>query len=251
MDTTILTSTYLKTQIERVTNLRNKISSRDAIVSDGRTIPEDGDLSIGAGRRLEATIMFLDICKFSLRPSETLEEQESMLRVLSFFFSEMIRIVEDYGGIVEKNTGDGLMAYFIRDTATNTSAQQIALASALSMFFAADNLLNPALRDSSLQPIDFRICMDHGQVTIADVGAARRFRGIVAIGTTANVASKMLAVADPNTILLGDAVLSGLPLDWTSTHTSVKTANTGWVYRATNAPYPFHTFTGRWKVPKL
>jgi len=35
-----------------------------------------------------------------------------MLRVLNLFFTEMIRIVEDYGGAVEKNTGDGLMAYF-------------------------------------------------------------------------------------------------------------------------------------------
>ena len=32
--------------------------------------------------------------------------------MLSLFFSEMIRVVGDYGGTVEKNTGDGIMAYF-------------------------------------------------------------------------------------------------------------------------------------------
>jgi adenylate cyclase len=35
-----------------------------------------------------------------------------MLRVLNLYFSEMIKIAEEYGGTVEKNTGDGLMAYF-------------------------------------------------------------------------------------------------------------------------------------------
>jgi len=43
---------------------------------------------------------------------DTPAEQDLMLRVLALFFSEMIRIAEEYGGVVEKNTGDGLMVYF-------------------------------------------------------------------------------------------------------------------------------------------
>ena len=61
---------------------------------------------------MNATIKFTDISGFSLRNSISTEEQEMMLRVLNLYFTEMIRIVNDYGGSVEKNTGDGLMAYF-------------------------------------------------------------------------------------------------------------------------------------------
>lgn len=57
-------------------------------------------------------IMFLGISDFSSRPAESSAEQLTLLVALNFFFGEMIRIAEDYGGTVEKNTGDGLMAYF-------------------------------------------------------------------------------------------------------------------------------------------
>jgi class 3 adenylate cyclase len=57
-------------------------------------------------------VMFIDICDFSIRPMESLEEQDLTLRVLNLFFTEMIKVAEDYGGNIEKNTGDGLMVYF-------------------------------------------------------------------------------------------------------------------------------------------
>src|SRR5260370_41133856 len=106
-----LEQSYWTSQIERVESLRSKISARAAASAPiGRVIPDDDDLVIGTGRRLMLTVMFIDISKFSQRQSITANEQELMLRVLNLFFTEMIRIVEDYGGVVEKNTGDGLMA---------------------------------------------------------------------------------------------------------------------------------------------
>jgi class 3 adenylate cyclase len=71
--------------------------------------------------------MFLDISKFSQWPAWTEQEQDILLRVLSLFFTEMIRIVEDFGGVVEKNTGDGLMAYFVKDPGDTVAVQQRAL----------------------------------------------------------------------------------------------------------------------------
>lgn len=82
--------------------------------------------------------MFLDICKFSARPAWTEQAQQTLLQILSLFFTEMIKIVEDYGGFVEKNTGDGLMAYFVKEPNDETSAQQRAVSAALTMFSAAD-----------------------------------------------------------------------------------------------------------------
>lgn len=144
-------------------------------------------------------IVFLDICDFSDRPSETLAEQELLLRVFNLFFTELIRIAEDYGGTVEKNTGDGLMAYFEEGGGDPPEdACKRAVAAALTMFYAKDKLINPLLSNSNIQPIVFRMGVDYGPVTVADVGAARRFRSLVAIGTTANVASKMLNRAGPN-----------------------------------------------------
>lgn len=93
--------------------------------------------------------------------------------------------------------------------------------------------------------------MDHGFITVAKVGAARRFNGIVAVGTTANIASKMLAVAEADTILLGDMMCRGLPEHWVRSFAKLETTDSGWVYSQSNAPYPLWRYTGRWKLPAI
>jgi adenylate cyclase len=243
-----LTRSYFAAQVERSLATYRQILNRSAGAASGRLIPETNDLAIHDGRRIEATVMFLDICKFSQRPAETAEEQNLLMQIVALFFTEMIRIIEDYGGVVEKNTGDGLMAYFASQAGDADTIQRRALSAALTMFAAADQILNPLLRQSYVAPLDFRICMDHGFVTIAKVGAARRFNGLVAVGTTANIASKMLAVAKENTILLGERMLPGLPADWL-VRTIFETSDTGFNYRATGEAYRFWRYIGRWVIP--
>lgn len=236
---------YLNAQADRTRRTLDRITG-SAAPAAGRIIPDPDDLPISSGRRIAATVMFLDICKFTQRPSETEDEQHVLMQILALFFSEMIRVVEDHGGVVEKNTGDGLMAYFA-DRATATS-EKSAVAAALTMFAAATHLINPVLAKSGLPPLEFRICMDRGFITVAKIGAARRFSGLVAVGTTANMASKMLSVAEANTILIGEKMLAGLPDDWLA-FTLLHPADTGWFYRATGAVYRYWTYTGRWRLP--
>jgi class 3 adenylate cyclase len=242
------TKAYRDKQLARTLTTLNRIISRQP-VAPGRVIPEVEDIPIHDGRRLEATVMFLDISKFSQRLGWTEQEQQILLRILSLFFTEMIRIVEDFGGVVEKNTGDGLMAYFAKGPDDTVSVQQRALSAALTMFYAADNFINPVLQLSNLATLDFRICMDHGPITVAKVGSARGFNGIVAIGTTANIASKMLATADPNSIVIGNEMLAGIPLSWRSQWAQLKTLDTGWVHRSNGMPYAFWRYIGRWVEP--
>lgn len=245
-----LTAPYYRAQIARIVKTLNKIATRPTATGAGYAIPDPDDIAIHDGRRIEATVLFLDICKFSQRSCETMEEQASIMQVLSLFFTEMIHIIEDHGGVVEKNTGDGLMAYFARNDLADISIQQRAVSCALTMFAAAD-LINPVLQRAGIPSLDFRVCMDHGFITVAKVGAARRFNGIVAVGTTANIASKMLAVAKANTILLGDQMLRGLPALWLQNWVKLETEDTGWHYQQSQAPYPFWRYIGRWKAPIL
>lgn len=241
-----LTREYWEKQVARVEALRARINTR-AVSTDGRVIPEAEDLEIGTGRRMQLAVMFLDICGFSRRPSESPEEQDMMLRVLNLFFSEMIKIAEEYGATVEKNTGDGLMAYF-EDSGTSSadSGTKRAVACALTMMAANKYLIRPILRATPVPEIDYRISIDYGPVTIARLGAARRFNSIVAIGATANVAAKMLAKAGAGDIVLGASARSQLPTSWRELHTIPTGSPTGWEFRANGNPYPLYYYTGRW-----
>jgi adenylate cyclase len=149
-----LTRSYFDKQIARTLEVVDRIRNRNPVLT-GRVIPDDDSLAIHDARRITATVLFLDISNFSQRPSYTAEEQENVLAALSLFFTEMIRIVEDYGGRVEKNTGDGLMAYFIKEQGDNEPSQQKALAAALTMFHAGETIINPVLRQSDISPLGF------------------------------------------------------------------------------------------------
>lgn len=242
-----LEQSYWEAQIQRVERLRQKIATR-AEVSSGRVIPDDADLAIGSGRRLQATVVFIDISNFSSRPSATQEEQEMMLRILNLFFTEMIRVVEDYGGAVEKNTGDGLMAYFEDRMPPDPGANSIkrALACALTMDATNEWLVAPILRASGVLPLQFRTTMDYGPVTIARIGAPQRFNANVAIGNTANFASRMLSLVGAGQIAVGASAYLRVPELWRAAWCELAPVSTGWTYTGGSTPYPLYLYKGRW-----
>lgn len=236
-------ASYRKRQDDRVRALVDAIVARRNTVRDGRVIPNSGNLPIGTGRQFSATVMFLDICGSSARGSDDPADQSTMLTALTILFSEMIRIIEDHGGKVEKNTGDGLMAYFSKGE-NGLSAQTTALMAALTMIASARRLADPLISALGLNRLPFRICLDHGRITVAEVGAAGGFRGIVAIGMTANIASKMLSIAKADELLIGEAVRAGLPDGWQQFVGEVRP--TGFSYTGSGATYPSYIYNGRW-----
>lgn len=242
-----LKKTYWDRQVQRVLRLRDRIRERDDALANGRVVPDGADLALGSGRRLNMAVMFIDICAFTSRPAETDAEQREMLAALNLFFSEMIRVAEDYAGTVEKNTGDGLMAYFEDNAGTPPeSGAKRAVACALTMMAAREHLIDPILVASGFNPFAFRISVDYGTVTIANLGVARGFNSYVAIGTTANFAAKMLSHADPQEIVIGESVRKNLPLNWQTHFTQVHPEPTGWTYSVSSEPYLLYKYTGRW-----
>ncbi|MEZ0156204.1 MAG: adenylate/guanylate cyclase domain-containing protein [Candidatus Reddybacter sp.] len=241
-----LTKAYRDSQIERIAKSLSKIGQAEN--PDGRVIPDQDDLVIGKGRRLRLSVLFLDICGFSSWFSDTPEEQNKILSAFSIFFTEMVRVSEDYGGVVEKNTGDGLMVYFDGAGKTeNTSV--LAAGCALSMMSIAKSIINPVLAHQGIDTIDFRIGMDTGNVTLAKIGAPRRYNSVVAIGATANISCKMLNKAGRNQIVIGDTLRSELPEYWQAEYTKILLEDSGWSYRGNGANYPFYEYRGRWKEP--
>jgi class 3 adenylate cyclase len=140
------------------------------------------------------------------------------------------------------------MAYFEDETGAGTGATSVkrAVACCLTMNAANEYLIAPILRASNVTPLEFRTSMDHGDVTIARIGAAQRFNANVAIGNTANFAAKMLALIKPGDIALGATARNRLPLPWQTSWTTLSPISTGWSYGTTKLPYPLYLYTGRW-----
>ena len=237
---------YQQERKRRIAYAATKIAERDEAVRAGRVVPANAELPIGTGRRVQAAVLFLDICSFTTRPSNTEDEQEDLLRALSIFFTEMFRIVKDYGGDVEKNTGDGLMAYFA-DNGDGNGAER-AVACAMTMMASNAELTPHVLKTAA--PFEFRIAIDYGPITVAQIGAPRGFGSIVAIGVTANIANKMLRFAKGNQIVIGEQVGRALSQPWQQ-FCRMFNQETGFVYLETGATYPYYLFDAHWKQPTM
>lgn len=203
---------------ESRTSVDNRYSRLQQLlpIREGRTIPDEDGLLIGDARRLTLAILFLDICKFSSINSATLEEQTRVLTILNLFMAEMLRIVKKNGGEFEKNTGDGLMAYFKSGSAREST--QIALETAVAMHFFNDNVIKPKFAILGLPHISFRVGIETGEVIVANVGVKGDHHSIVAVGNVANVACKMMSLIEHGGIVIGNHTRSLFPYGW-STHT--------------------------------
>lgn len=236
---------YMTRITNRVVRDLTQLYARTSPVRDGLRVPDSGTMPIGTGKRMKATILFLDICGFSDLPSEEPDEQGSILQSISLLFSEFIRIIEDFGGTVEKNTGDGLMAYFSGSPDFNWQHEVRALVASLYMLKASEQDIQPIFELSQVPPLPIRITLNTGNITIAEVGAKGRFRGIVAVGTAANVASKMLKVAKKGDLLVGWNVVPNLPPEL-ARHLNLHSYSDQFTFRSSGLPYPYFTFSGRY-----
>lgn len=241
-----LKTNYWKEVITRLDESIKKIQELEEATSTGRTIPQDEHLVIGEGKQLSVAVMYIDICNYSGWPAGNFLEQADVLNIFNLFLSEMVRIARDYGGEIEKNTGDGLLIYFDPQSGENeTELCKRSLACGLTMLACTKNLINLILRGSGFQEVHFRIGMDFGPVTIAKVGSARLFNSRVVIGAIANVASKMLKFGGNDEVVIGGEFLKRLPQGW-SQHASLITYNSGFIYKLTGALYPIYRYNGRW-----
>jgi adenylate cyclase len=245
MDYDSISPAYRQSQLLRLRSYVDRIAHKGIL--PGRALPDDDSLRLGEGRRMRMSIMFVDICAFSSRMSETDSEQAQIMKALAIFFAEMIKVCSDYGAEVEKNTGDGLMAWFKdNDGDPPENCSKRAVAAALTMFDINDRGIRPLFREADIEPFDFRVAIDTGPVTIAKLGAARHFSSNVAVGTTANCASKLMRFAGANELVIGNAVYQELPVSWRQ-WARVIDEPTGWEYRTTGKPYLAHKYIGRWK----
>jgi|UniRef100_A0A7V6A2B8 adenylate cyclase len=151
------------------------------------------------GQRRHLTVLFADIQGFtslaeSMDPAEVVE-------MLNTFFTQMVDLVFEHQGTLDKFLGDGLMALFGAPLPVPQGAAQ-AVACALAMHQCLKEL-----KDRGATPIrGIRIGINTGEAIMGNIGSHRRMDFTV-IGDTVNVAARLLDVAREQgaPIVIGEA----------------------------------------------
>ncbi|MFH0909701.1 MAG: adenylate/guanylate cyclase domain-containing protein [bacterium] len=139
-----------------------------------------------AGRKVEATILFIDIKGFT-RISEELEP-EKLTDLINLYFSRMAEIITRRDGFVDKFVGDMIMAewgvpYFFPNHAEQACEASLEIIGALKD-------LQPALHERCGHDIQVRVGINTGTVTWGQMGSHDRYNYTV-MGDAVNLASRL------------------------------------------------------------
>ena len=186
-------------QLERLGRLKRFFSPQlaELIVSGGADDP------LRTHRR-EITVVFLDLRGFTAFAE--VSEPEEVMSVLREYHSEMGKLILEHGGTLERFAGDGMMIFFNDPVPVPNPAER-----AIRMAFA----MRERVRDLIIKwrsfgyELGFGVGIAHGYATIGGIGFEGRL-DYGAIGTVANLASRLCDEAKPGQILVSQRVLGML-----------------------------------------
>ena len=150
--------------------------------------------STPAAERRLVSVLFADLVGFTTL-SES-RDSEDVRELLSRYFDTSRRLIELYGGTVEKFIGDAVMAVWGTPTATEDDAERAVRA-------ALDLVTSVSALGEEFGAPDLRlragVLTGEAAVTLGAEG-----QGMVA-GDMVNTAARIQATAQPGTVLVGDA----------------------------------------------
>ncbi|MFQ6024647.1 MAG: adenylate/guanylate cyclase domain-containing protein, partial [Acidiferrobacterales bacterium] len=148
--------------------------------------------------RRQLTVMFCDLVGSSAL-AERLDPEE-LHRLLGQYQDTCAEVIQHYEGHIARYVGDGLLVYFGYPQAHEDDAQR-AVRAGLDIINAIDHL------DTQIPSPDVslavRIGITTGLVVAGDIGRGERVEQNAIVGETPNIAARLQALAQPNTVLIG------------------------------------------------
>jgi class 3 adenylate cyclase/tetratricopeptide (TPR) repeat protein len=163
------------------------------------TAPETGE-----GERKTVTALFADI-KGSTELMEELDPEEART-IIDPALKLMIDAVNRYDGHIVQSTGDGIFALFGAPLAHEDHPQR-AVYAALRMQDELRGYGNK-LQEQGRAPLEIRVGVNSGEVVVRSIRTGQAHTEYTPIGHTANLASRLQAIARTGSIVISDKTRS-------------------------------------------
>ncbi len=182
-------------ELERIGRLRRFLSPQlaDLVINDE---------SLLATHRREIVVFFCDLRGFTTFAEAS--EPEEVMHVLGEFHLALGARIDEYGGTLERFTGDGVMVFF-GDPVTDPDPAGSAVAMALAV--RDDVRLLAAGWTRRDHDLAVGIGLAQGYATLGRIGYPGR-SDYAAIGSVTNLAARLCADAGPWQVLVTDRVLA-------------------------------------------
>jgi len=127
---------------------------------------------------------------------------DAIAGLLSAYFTEMVDVIFEHGGTLDKFIGDAIMAQWGAPISHPDDAER-ALQAAMGMQRAVGDI-NARWAAQGRPTIGVGIGINYGEVFAGNIGSHRRLEYTV-IGDAVNIASRLCSAAAPGEILMADA----------------------------------------------
>jgi predicted ATPase/class 3 adenylate cyclase len=154
-----------------------------------------------AGQRRKVTVLFADLSGYTGMSSRL--DSEEVYELVQQFIRMLVDQVYKYEGVVDKLTGDGLMALFGAPIMHENNPER-AIRSALDMQGEMAKLAQ-GVKDRLGIDLRMRIGLHFGSVVVGGIGS-NLLMNYTAIGDTVNLARRIEEAAEAGTILVSEAV---------------------------------------------
>jgi adenylate cyclase len=188
-------------QIRREAMVRSNFERYFAPNVAAEIAQQAGAVRLG-GERRPTTVLFSDIRGFTAMAESM--GPDAIAQLLSEYFTDMVDVIFDYGGTLDKFMGDAIMALWGAPLGHADDPDR-ALQAAIEMQHAVARL-NQRWASEGRPEIRVGIGINHGEVFAGNIGSHRRLDYTV-IGDAVNVASRLCAEAGPGEVLVTENFL--------------------------------------------
>jgi class 3 adenylate cyclase/FixJ family two-component response regulator len=157
---------------------------------------EDYESQIKANEMVEASVIFIDICRFTAI-SET-ESPDTVVNLLNSYFDVMVKEIIELDGYVDKFIGDAVMAVFRGDHHLDR-----AIDASLAVREGIKNL--PSLAGNKSFTPNVTIGINSGEMISGNIGSEQLRRlDYTVIGDEVNIAQRLQAAAEEGQIIINE-----------------------------------------------
>ncbi|MFL5724956.1 MAG: adenylate/guanylate cyclase domain-containing protein [Chloroflexota bacterium] len=162
----------------------------------GRQLRSDPGVARLGGDEREVSVLFADLTGFTAFSEE--HKPAEVIEMLNTYWAAVVPVIERSGGVVDYFAGDGVQAVFNAAGGESDHAER-AVRAGVSIIESANGvaMANPGWPR-------FRVGVNTGPAMIGNVGVEGR-RTFTAIGDTTNVAARLLAAAEPGSVVASAA----------------------------------------------
>ena len=150
--------------------------------------------------RRQLTVMFCDLVGSTVLSAQL--DPEALRDVVRAYQEVCAKVIVRFEGHIAQYLGDGLLVYFGYPRAHEDDAQR-AVRSGLGIVEGLDHL-NARLKQEKNISLSVRVGIHTGLVVVGEMGGGER-REQLALGETPNIAARLQALAEPNTLVISIA----------------------------------------------